>query len=286
MLPWSTIFSNTTQLFPVTWIVCGQSYILYGHERSYQDWLEIASDLTTVSGLTVRWCYFSQSVAQTVLHSLADTSLKDYGAVVFVTQGKEVAFIMAKSHVAPLKQLTLLCLQLMATLVPSRPTCIVMTSRYFCFCLVGQSDCATLGEEPEATSCVCSQSYNRDKITVTNYWVENFSHLWAFSRLAHQGNHYWCNDLIVTMAEWNSLDHYTWQMAFLWSTKSAIVPAVATKFVPTEPDALPVGLHCIISLDHLCKFLRVTAYVRVCKLKNRCLQNNLQSIVMCWGRSN
>ena len=57
-----------------------------------------------------------------MLHSFADASLKAYGAVVFLTQGNEVSFIIAKSRVAPLKQLTLPRLELMAALVATRLT--------------------------------------------------------------------------------------------------------------------------------------------------------------------
>ena len=53
----------------------------------HKDWLEIASDLKTVSELSVRQCYFFTVVDQPVLHSFADASMKAYGAVVFLTQG-------------------------------------------------------------------------------------------------------------------------------------------------------------------------------------------------------
>ena len=59
-------------------------------EEMQKDWVEIASDLKTISGFCVKRCYFSSSVAQPVLHCFADASLNAYGAVVFVIQGNEV----------------------------------------------------------------------------------------------------------------------------------------------------------------------------------------------------
>ena len=91
-------------------------------ETICKEWISIASDLRAVTGVSVSRCYFSTSVIQPVLHFFADASLKAYGAVVFLTQGNEVSFIVAKSRVAPLKQLTLPRLELMAALVATRLT--------------------------------------------------------------------------------------------------------------------------------------------------------------------
>ena len=66
-----------------------------------------------------------------MLHCFADASLKAYGAVVFLIQGNEVSFVMAKSHVAPLKQLTLPRLELMAALVTTRLAWFVMDTILF-----------------------------------------------------------------------------------------------------------------------------------------------------------
>jgi len=119
-----------------------------------KDWLEIVSDLKTVSELSVRRCYFSTVVDQPVLHSFADASMKAYGAVVFLTQGNEVSFIMAKSRVAPLKQLTLPCLELIAATCLTRFVMDSISLKILPL-LSGQTDCAALDKESEATSSVC-----------------------------------------------------------------------------------------------------------------------------------
>ena len=91
-------------------------------EEIHKEWIDVASDLKSVTELSVIRRYFSSAFVQPVLHSFADPSLKAYGAVVFLTQGDEVSFIVAKSHVAPLKELTLPRLELMAALVATRLT--------------------------------------------------------------------------------------------------------------------------------------------------------------------
>ena len=49
-----------------------------------------------------------------------DASKKGYGAVVYLCQGRQSSFIMSKTRVAPLKELTLPKLELMAAVVGTR----------------------------------------------------------------------------------------------------------------------------------------------------------------------
>ena len=65
-------------------------------------------------------CCFQSSITQPSIHCFADTSLRAYGAVVFIVQLDQVSFIMAKTRVAPLKLLTLPRLELTATLIATR----------------------------------------------------------------------------------------------------------------------------------------------------------------------
>ena len=57
-------------------------------EMICKEWISIVSDLRAVTGVSVSRCYFSTSVIQPVLHSFANSTLKAYGAVVFLTQEK------------------------------------------------------------------------------------------------------------------------------------------------------------------------------------------------------
>lgn len=54
------------------------------------------------------------------LHVFADASTKVYGAVVYICQAKQRAFVIAKGCVAPLKQVTLPRLELMAAVIATR----------------------------------------------------------------------------------------------------------------------------------------------------------------------
>ena len=240
-------------------------------EELLKGWLEIASDLKAVRGFSVKRCYFSTSADQPVLHSFADASLKAYGAVVFLTQGNEVSFIIAKSRVAPLKQLTLPRLELMAALVATRLTRFVMNT-------------IPLQDPP---IFVWSDSQ------IVLHWIKSQKLLPAFVR-----NRITEMQSQLPTAEWrycptleNPADLLTrgittdalissslWQNGPAWITTPTrwpsfdqpilppllVAAAVATEFVPAEPDKPAVGLHCIISLERfstLCKLLRVTAYV-------------------------
>lgn len=62
------------------------------------------------------------------VHCFANAS---YGAVVFLVLQNKVTIVAAKSRVAPLKELTLPCLELMAALVATRLTCFVLSSLTF-----------------------------------------------------------------------------------------------------------------------------------------------------------
>ena len=240
-------------------------------EELLKGWLEIASDLKAVRGFSVKRCYFSTSADQPVLHSFADASLKAYGAVVFLTQGNEVSFIIAKSRVAPLKQLTLPRLELMAALVATRLTRFVMNT-------------IPLQDPP---IFVWSDSQ------IVLHWIKSQKLLPAFVR-----NRITEMQSQLPTAEWrycptleNPADLLTrgittdalissslWQNGPAWITTPTrwpsfdqpilppllVAAAVATEFVPAEPDKPAVGLHCIIPLERfstLCKLLRVTAYV-------------------------
>jgi len=87
-----------------------------------EEWCTIMDDIQKLSGLAFDRCYFKKEFSRgdAALHVFADASIKAYGVVAFLASGSEVAFVMAKNRVAPLKSLTLPKLELMAAVIASR----------------------------------------------------------------------------------------------------------------------------------------------------------------------
>ena len=88
-----------------------------------QQWLHIARDIQESMDVVIPRQYFTKSMASSQphqLHVFADASPVAYGAVAFLCQDNDVSFVMAKSRVAPLKQLTLPKLELMGALTAAK----------------------------------------------------------------------------------------------------------------------------------------------------------------------
>ena len=235
------------------------------------EWREIATDLVAVTRLSIRRRYFEVPFTHPVLHCFADASLKAYGAVVFFVLQNEVSFVAAKSRVAPLKQLTLPRLELMAALVATRLTQFVLNTI----------------ELPDPSIFIWSDSQ------IVLHWVKSQKELPAFVR--HRVTEIQSS---LPTAVWkycptleNPADLLTrgittealmssslWQNGPAWLTTPnnwpsfdqpnlpplLVAAATASEFVPAEPDTPAVGIHCVVSLNRyssLCKLLCVTAYV-------------------------
>ena len=95
-------------------------------------WNCIADDLQMAVKTTIPRCYFDHNRNDNdhlpQLHVFADASTKAYGAVVYIRQGNHASFVIAKTRVAPIKQLTLPKLELMAALVATRLAKFIITS--------------------------------------------------------------------------------------------------------------------------------------------------------------
>ncbi|XP_048587404.1 uncharacterized protein LOC125570185 [Nematostella vectensis] len=81
-------------------------------------WLSIAQEIRQSTNLTIPRCYLSNRSANetTQVHVFVDDSPKAYGAVAYIRQANQSSFVMAKSRVAPVKELSLPRLELMAAL--------------------------------------------------------------------------------------------------------------------------------------------------------------------------
>ena len=96
-----------------------------------REWLSIVKDINRLPSISIDRRYTSTTFDPTKLklHTFMDASTKAYyGAVTFLSSGDHVSFIMAKSHVAPLKVTTLPRLELIAAVVGARITKFIMTS--------------------------------------------------------------------------------------------------------------------------------------------------------------
>lgn len=95
-----------------------------------EEWAAIINDIQQLSKLTIEQQFFKTGFPSTNirLHVFADASTRAYGAVAYLTSDNDVTFVMAKNRVAPLKNLTLPKLELMATVIASRVARFVIDS--------------------------------------------------------------------------------------------------------------------------------------------------------------
>ena len=92
-------------------------------------WHPIASDLQEAVTIVLPRKYFTSSSDKPVyLHVFADTSMKAYGAVAYLQSEGNVAFVMAKSRVSPLKNLTLPRLELKAAVAATQLTTSIVSA--------------------------------------------------------------------------------------------------------------------------------------------------------------
>ena len=87
-----------------------------------EKWAAIISDIHHLSTPTIERQFFKTGFPSTdvKLHVFVDASTRAYGAVAYLTSDNDVSFVMAKNRVAPLKNLTLSKLELMAAVVAAR----------------------------------------------------------------------------------------------------------------------------------------------------------------------
>ena len=236
-----------------------------------KDWIEIATDLKQSSEFSIKRCYFPARPTQPTIHCFADASQKAYGAIVFITDNDQVSFVLAKTRVAPLKQLTLPRLELMVALIATRLTLFAVTH-------------IPLQDPP---IFIWSDSQ------IVLHWVNSTKRLPTFvrnrvteiQRNLPKANWRYCPtqanpaDLLSRGTTTQVLmSSKLWQHGPDWLTTPSLWPsceqpclspllvaaATTTEFVPTGPNQPKVGLHCVISINRhstLSKLLTVTAYV-------------------------
>ena len=86
-------------------------------------WNDLVKDLEAATDIEIDRQYLPSELINNEhyeLHVFVDASLSAYGAVAYISNGKQTSIVMAKNRVAPLKKLTLPQLELMAALIGTR----------------------------------------------------------------------------------------------------------------------------------------------------------------------
>ena len=98
-------------------------------EQLCKSWHQIASDVVKATQMSFpRQCITFSPTTEATLHIFADASPKAYGAVAYLQQGMNSSLVMSKTRAAPLKQLSLPKLELMAAVLATRLYLFIMTS--------------------------------------------------------------------------------------------------------------------------------------------------------------
>ena len=91
-------------------------------EELSKSWMDIKTDVENATQTVFPRHYFAEdTISQGYkLHVFVDASTKAYGAVAYLVNGYDSALVMAKTRIAPLKELTLPQLELMAAVIGAR----------------------------------------------------------------------------------------------------------------------------------------------------------------------
>ena len=244
-------------------------------------WHSIAADIQEASENTLPRCFFSEYVSPTsttYLHVFADSSLKAYGAVAYVSHGHQSSLVMAKSRVAPLKELTLPQLELMAALIGARLASFVsraLKPRYPNLKVKLWSDSEIVLHWLHSNKQLKPFIGNRTREIKSLFPVSRWSHcptndnpadlltrgisateLHA-SILWKHGPHWLPSE--SQWPSWNSC-----QVLHIQAPEAIAAEDTTDESTQTEPPEETAGIHCIMDVSRystLTKLLAVTAYV-------------------------
>ena len=91
-------------------------------------WHSVITNLAQTPNLSISQRYQFKMEQLLTLHVFMDVSMKAYGTTIYICQGMQSSFVMAKVRVAPLKQHTLPKLELMAAVIGARLCQFVLSS--------------------------------------------------------------------------------------------------------------------------------------------------------------
>ena len=250
-------------------------------------WNYIADDLQKAVKTTIPRCYFDHNRNDNnrlpQLHVFADASTKAYGAVVYIQQGNHISFVIAKSRVAPIKQLTLPKLELMAALVATRLAKFVITS------FNGHFDDMLVNLWSDS-QIVLHWLYNQKKLKqFISHRVQEITQtfpatVWNYCPTGDNPA-----DLLTRGINYEVFTHSFWMQGPSWLTIESKWPKwsrteilhlqiepthVENQSEPTEITPQPTGIHRIIKASNystLTKLLNITAYILrfISNIRNR-----------------
>ena len=92
------------------------------HQDILKEWIAILADICKSSTILFNRAFFPDITSTTPLqlHVFTDANTKAYGAVAYLSNEDQTSFVMAKGRVAPMKQITLPKLELMAAVIAAK----------------------------------------------------------------------------------------------------------------------------------------------------------------------
>ena len=244
-------------------------------------WHSIAEDFQEANKITLPRCYFTESESQTsaaYLHVFADSSPKAYGAAAYICNGRQSSLVMAKSRVAPLKELTLPQLELMAALIGTRLANFVscaLKPRYPNLKVKLWTNSEIVLHWLHSTKTLKPFIGNRTKEIKNLFPVSLWSHCptndnpadlltrgisateFHASALWKHGPHW-----LPCESQWPSWNSS--QVLHIHTPEVITAEATTDEATQTEPPEETTGIHCIVDVSRystLTKLLTVTAYV-------------------------
>ena len=244
-------------------------------QRMRDKWRDIVTDLQNATVTTMTRRYFPCETEEDDhtayhLHIFSDASMKAYGAVVYICESDTTSLVIAKIRVAPIKQLTIPQLELMAALVATR---------------LGKFAIDSLGNFYNNISI---HLWSDSQIVL--HWIHGEKRLKEF--VAHRIQEItqtfpitlwnYCHtgdnpaDLLTRGTTSAALSTSLWTNGPSWLSDESKWPNSAVTLhlqtdnmeaeqpVPVDPTEPPTGIHKIIDLSKystLTKLLRVTGYV-------------------------